>query len=525
MPATHLVVREYEGRPFWEAKFRDGARQVKRRLGPAWLVRPESAQAKPNGLTYKRGQWVQRRGRPVDGALSHHDAVALVPGLVDAYLHNRAQILAVADAKRLEAERPRTFKELAQAWRASLERKGTKPSTLVGYDAMLAEPGTAFRRGDGKKVGYIMAALGEIGATDVTVGDVEGLLTTIAETGATARTVEKHRIMVRSILNYGIRETKRARAGKGGNDGHDYNLTVNAAQVAEGPRQRSARVLVYYLPEEIDAIARALEQGCHRHAQTHHQPECNRSATTGCDCSPVYRVGRMTFSSCESARAYLRERRHAGQLRSDSQDAAAVRISAYTGLRLGELLALRWSDIDWAGSALTVSRAISARQESATKSGKIRRVPLPDQAVAALNDLSKRGDFTAHHELVVCNVITGRLLDGSALRRRYKEAQIAAGVHEMRWHDLRHTYGSLLAASGEELVTIKSAMGHANIATTEVYLHARPATELAARFTAAFTSQRVSEPATSSLLRKGTKPGIDNGPDPSLGSGELPSVS
>jgi integrase len=57
----------------------------------------------------------------------------------------------------------------------------------------------------------------------------------------------------------------------------------------------------------------------------------------------------------------------------------------------------------------------------------------------------------------------------------------------MPWHDLRHTYGSLLAASGEELVTIKSAMGHANITTTEIYLHARPATELAKRFTNAFS--------------------------------------
>jgi integrase len=59
----------------------------------------------------------------------------------------------------------------------------------------------------------------------------------------------------------------------------------------------------------------------------------------------------------------------------------------------------------------------------------------------------------------------------------------------MRWHDLRHTYGSLLAASEEELVTIKSAMGHANITTTEIYLHARPATELAKRFTTAFATQ------------------------------------
>lgn len=89
---------------------------------------------------------------------------------------------------------------------------------------------------------------------------------------------------------------------------------------------------------------------------------------------------------------------------------------------------------------------------------------------------------------VFCNLATGRPLGGSALRRRFKEAQSVAAVHALRWHALRHTYGSLLAASGEELVTIKAAMGHANITTTEIYLHAGPATELAARFTTAFTS-------------------------------------
>ena len=96
--------------------------------------------------------------------------------------------------------------------------------------------------------------------------------------------------------------------------------------------------------------------------------------------------------------------------------------------------------------------------------------------------------------MVVCNVTTGRYLDGSALRRRYKAAQYAASVHPMRWHDLRHTYGSLLAASGEELITIKAAMGHANITTTEIYLHARPATEVATRFTKAFASRHDPEP-------------------------------
>ncbi len=485
-----VVVADRFGVPYWEVKFRHRGKQAKRRIGPAWLAPSGSPAAKPNGKTYRQGLWVQRRGRPADGAISYDEAVATAAGLVEEYLQRQAAADQAVTAAEVELTQPRTFRELAQAWRAYLDRKGTKPSTLLGYDAMLAEPGSAFKRGEGAKRGYIMAALGDIPAIEVSVGDVEELLATIAKNGASARTVEKHRIMVRSILNYGIRETRRARAGKGVRDGHDYGLTINAAQVAEGPRQRSARALVYFLPEEIEAIARALEHGYHRHARPQHQPGCSSSTTDACDCEPVYRIGRLTFDSYSSAQTYLREHRDAGQLRSDAQDAAAVRISAYTGLRLGELLALRWSDIDWAGSALTVSRAISAGQETATKSGKIRRVPLPDQALAALNDLSKRGDFTAPDELVVCNVVTGRFLDGSALRRRYKDAQTAAGVHEMRWHDLRHTYGSLLAASGEELVTIKAAMGHANITTTEVYLHARPATELAARFTTAFAATR-----------------------------------
>jgi integrase len=79
---------------------------------------------------------------------------------------------------------------------------------------------------------------------------------------------------------------------------------------------------------------------------------------------------------------------------SDLQDAVAVRISAYTGIRLGELLALRWSDVDWSGFALTISRAISAGKETAPKSGKTRRVPLPEQAMVALEQLSHRADFT-----------------------------------------------------------------------------------------------------------------------------------
>ena len=115
---------------------------------------------------------------------------------------------------------------------------------------------------------------------------------------------------------------------------------------------------------------------------------------------------------------------------------------------------------------------------------------MADQAAAALERLSHRDHFTSPDDLVFCNAI-GRPIDGSALRRRYKRARDTAGLRPLRWHDLRHTFGSLLVAGGVDTVTVKEAMGHAQLTTTSRYLHARPATETAAKFTSVF---RMSEP-------------------------------
>jgi site-specific recombinase XerD len=110
-----------------------------------------------------------------------------------------------------------------------------------------------------------------------------------------------------------------------------------------------------------------------------------------------------------------------------------------------------------------------------------------DDAAAALERLSQRPHFTYPEDLVFCNLV-GRRLDGSALRRRFKRARDATGLRPLRWHDLRHSYGSMLVAGGIDLVSVKEAMGHAQLTTTSRYLHARPATELASKFTDAMRS-------------------------------------
>ena len=224
-------------------------------------------------------------------------------------------------------------------------------------------------------------------------------------------------------------------------------------------REPKPAPLIYFSPEEIEAVARALAEGRHR-------------------TEPV------GLGAEERARRQL----------ADAQDAEAVRLAAYTGVRRGELVALRWGDVDWSGAKLTVCRAMSAAVEGPPKSGSYRDVPLSDQAAAALERLSRRRDFTGPDDLVICNDY-GRHLDPVALGRRYNRARDSLGLRPLRWHDLRHTFGSLLVAAGVDTVSVKAAMGHERITTTERYLHARPATLQAAAFTAAFRSSTPSEPS------------------------------
>jgi len=284
-----------------------------------------------------------------------------------------------------------------------------------------------------------MAALGDRPASKITTREVNDVLARVSETGASASTVNKYRAVISAVFNHGCKPST-------------FSLPGNPVIGSDKRREPSPGALVFYSPSEIEAIARAFAEGRHRDPRFPAVSDDGRSARQA----------------------------------DDRQDAELVRVAAYAGLRRGELLALRWRDVDFAGSALTVARAMSAGVESSTKSGHVRRVPLADQAAAALDRLSRREHFTAPGELVFCNVL-GRPLDGSALRRRYRRAQEAAEVRPLRFHDLRHTFGSLLAARGVDVVTIQKAMGHSALRTTSRYLHARPASEQAQAFTAAFT--------------------------------------
>ena len=85
------------------------------------------------------------------------------------------------------------------------------------------------------------------------------------------------------------------------------------------------------------------------------------------------------------------------------QDAAMFTVAAFTGLRLGELRALRWRDIDFGKQTIIVRGSFTNGKAGPPKSGKIRSVPLIDQAARALDGLSKREMFTGPDDLVFCS--------------------------------------------------------------------------------------------------------------------------
>jgi integrase len=188
----------------------------------------------------------------------------------------------------------------------------------------------------------------------------------------------------------------------------------------------------------------------------------------------------------------------------DAQDAEIILIAAFAGLRRGELIALHWGDVDLVKRKLIVRRSVSAERELiSTKTRRSREVPIPDQAEAALKRLRTRMDFTGPDDYVFANRL-GRRLDPSALRQRFERARDASGLEPLRLHDLRHTYGSLLVAGGIDLVSVKTAMGHARISTTERYLHARPATDQATPFSRAFAGGTISTRSTPLTVTEGT---------------------
>jgi len=365
------------------------------------------------------------RGDPPAGFLRRRDAEAMLDELlVDA---RRAAVeLYASGLARDRSGLP--FGELATVWfrRAGGERPW-KPATERGYRSML------WGRNPHVMNGFADRPVREISRREVRAW-WHALIDPRREPAPlTPRDANAHLALLRTIFNWAD-----------GTDEHGplpdpSKGIVKCAEPAVGKAD-------YFEPEEVLAIARAAEE---MHRELAADPE----------------------------------RRHRAD--ASRHDEKLITVAAFTGMRRGEVVSLRWREVDFVNSALHICESLSAGIDSTPKGRRSRTVTMAPQVAEILARIAP--DDARHSDAMVFpGSRSGQKLDPDAVSKRFRIARDRAGLRPLTFHDLRHTFASLLARAGEAPTLIQAEAGHASLRTTERYMHHRPRRQDAERFGKAF---------------------------------------
>jgi len=162
------------------------------------------------------------------------------------------------------------------------------------------------------------------------------------------------------------------------------------------------------------------------------------------------------------------------------QDRTMYLLAGMAGLRQAELLGLRWYSVDWQAMKVRAARDTFTRgrmKQSGKSHAAGRGVPMAPRVARELELHFQRSRFAADDDLVLPNPLTGSHQQRSELHRRFKRTLKRAGLREdLKFHGLRHTFATRLAAAGVPLVKLREWLGHADIATTQIYIDYQPST-------------------------------------------------
>jgi integrase len=321
-----------------------------------------------------------------------------------------------------------TVAEVGARYLTHLGALGRKRSTLGEYESMLrVHLAPHFTRAIDR----------------VTPGDVEAYIAAKGRAGLSPKSVRNHLGLLHSIFTYAERRSW-ARG--------------NPCQHVEAPRAAEGEDIRYLDAAELAALLQA--------------------AGELIEAVPELASGRTV---------------RAGSLRRVRQlDRVLYLTAALTGLRQGELLGLRWRDIDWTAGRVRVRRAWVRGEMGSPKSKRsTRAVPLATTVARELELHSQRSAYAADDDLVFAHPDTGAPLDRSKLLKRFKAAAKRAGLREVRFHDLRHTFGTRMAAAGTPMRTLQEWMGHRDFKTTLIYADYAPGEHEAELIERAFGSAAV----------------------------------
>ncbi len=155
-----------------------------------------------------------------------------------------------------------------------------------------------------------------------------------------------------------------------------------------------------------------------------------------------------------------------------------IALAIFCGLRISEVLGLQWGDIDWQRGTAEIRRQQRRGKFSKPKTSASRRtIELPPMLLSMLKAWRVRVQNAETNPLdLVCPSVRGLPMQASALLQRGLHGALRrAGIRQVRYHDLRHSFASNLLAAGVDVVTVSKALGHANVhITLTTYAHAVP---------------------------------------------------
>ena len=330
-----------------------------------------------------------------------------------------------------------TVSEAADSLRRAKSLEGARKSYLENLESM-------------QRV-HVDASFGSMPVDAVSTTQVEGLITSLLRSGRSPKTGRNVITFLYSIFEHAIA------------NGWCRDNPVRRAARPKRRRSGDARPDLQFLSvSELEAVLREIPDEV-----VHRQPATTRRGRRGPApppppdvLGPVLRVVILT--------------------------------AAMTGLRQSELLGLRWRDVDWGAQRIRVRNAYVRGEHSSEGKSDLstsRSVPMATRLARELDRWSTRTAYRSDDDLVFAHPQTGNPVDRSKLTRRFQDACRLAGVRVITFHNLRHTFGTRLAANGEPLRSIQEFLGHADAKTTQIYTHYAPAAHEVARVDAAFENQ------------------------------------
>jgi len=413
---------------------------------------------RPHGTGHLYEKWGSYYGRwrTLDGRLLNRVVGPIrTPGTRDGLTRAQAEraLRAMQDAedrvpRRTPGAAVPSVDEVSQSLQQQIRLRGSRTSYLQNIESM-------------SRV-HISPRLGELRVNEVTVAHIEALARSMLRGGSSPKTVRNVLSYLHSVLEHAVdRELIR-------------DNPVRRATRPRRRRQGDANPDLQFLTiDELDAVITAIPDDTVRRA-----PASTRRGRSGPApppppdvLGPVLRVLVLT--------------------------------AAMTGLRRGELLGLRWRDLDWNAQRIRVRNTYVRGEHSAEGKSDLstrRSVPMADRLARELERWAQRSAYRGPDQLVFAHPQSGKALDGAKVTRRFQAACRDAGVREIRFHDLRHTFATRLAASGQPMRTIQEFLGHADAKTTQIYAHYAPSEHEIAMVNRAFATDAEDPSAPEALV-------------------------